>query len=135
VVQIKADRVCYLLGQPEKAGSAALKRTAVMAMVTHRTQDQTTDVVRFVEGYTLNEQDDVILEVGKDKFFALFAKDDTAWARTSDIDKQIVAALAKEKTAVVKASAKKDHGTVDTYSLAGFAQALALIDKACDVKR
>jgi hypothetical protein len=30
---------------------------------------------------------------------------------------------------------QKGLATTDTYSLAGFAQALALIDEACDVKR
>jgi hypothetical protein len=30
---------------------------------------------------------------------------------------------------------RKGSTTTDTYSLAGFAEALALIDKACDVKR
>jgi len=134
LAQNKAGKICYLVGQPEKSEPAAVKRQAVMATVTHRTQDQVANVVSFDEGYTLNEDDDVVLEVGKDKF-TLFAKDDSAWARTSDTDKEIVTALAKEKLAIVKASAKKGPGTVDTYSLAGFAKALALIDKACDVKR
>ncbi|HEV2189101.1 MAG TPA: invasion associated locus B family protein [Stellaceae bacterium] len=134
LAQNKAGKVCYLVGQPEKSEPATMKRKTVMATVTHRTEDQVANVVSFDEGYQLNEDDDVALEVGKDKF-TLFAKDDSAWARTSDIDKQIVAALAKEKVAVVKANPKKGHGTVDTYSLAGFAKALALIDKACDVKR
>ena len=99
-----------------------------------RTEDQVANVVSFDEGYPLNDDDDVTLEIGRDKF-PLFAKDDSAWARTSDLDKQIVAALAKEKSAVVKGTPKKGHATIDTYSLAGFAKALALIDKACDVKR
>jgi hypothetical protein len=30
---------------------------------------------------------------------------------------------------------KKGRATTDTYALAGFSKALALIDKACDVKR
>jgi hypothetical protein len=134
VAQNKSGKVCYLVGQPEKTEPTAMKRKTVMATVTHRTEDQVANVVSFAEGYPLNEDDDVTLEVGKDKF-SLFAKDDSAWARTSDIDKQIVTALAKEKAAVLKANPKKGRGTVDTYSLAGFAKALALIDKACDVKR
>lgn len=134
MAQNKTGRVCYLVGQPEKTEPSAMKRKTVMATVTHRTEDQVSNVVSFDEGYLLNEDDDVTLEVGRDKF-VLFAKSDSAWARTSDIDKQIVAALAKEKAAVVKGNPKKGHGTVDTYSLSGFAKALALIDKACDVKR
>jgi hypothetical protein len=36
---------------------------------------------------------------------------------------------------VVKGVPQNGQPTTDTYSLASFAQTLALIDKACDVKR
>jgi hypothetical protein len=130
----KTGKVCYLVGQPEKTEPASIKRKSVMAMVTHRTQDNVSNVVSFDEGYPLSDDDDVIVEVGGEKF-PLFAKDDTAWARTSELDKTIVTALAKGKDVVVKATPKKGHATTDTYALAGFSKALALIDKACDIKR
>jgi hypothetical protein len=134
LAQNKAGKVCYLVGQPEKTEPAAMKRKPVMAMVTHRTEDNVSNVVSFDEGYALNEDQDVIVEVGPEKF-PLFAKDDTAWARTSELDKTIVAALAKGKDVVVKGTPQKGHPTIDTYSLAGFSKALVLIDKACDIKR
>jgi hypothetical protein len=133
LAQNKAGRVCYLVGQPEKI-DPSVKRKVVMAMVTHRTEDNISNVVSFDEGYPLNEDDDVIVEIGSDKF-PLFAKDDTAWARTAELDKTIVAALAKGKGAIVKATPKKGHGTTDTYALSGFVKTLELIDKACDIKR
>jgi hypothetical protein len=134
LAQNRGGKVCYLVGQPEKTEPTAMRRNPVVAMITHRTEDNVSNVVSFDEGYPLNEDADVIVEVGADKF-PLFAKDDTAWARTSDLDRTIVAALAKEKQAVVKGTPKKGHPTTDTYSLAGFSKALALIDKACDIKR
>jgi hypothetical protein len=106
----------------------------VMAMVTHRTEDNVSNVVSFDEGYALSGDQDVVVEVGPEKF-PLFAKDDTAWARTAELDKTIVTALAKGKDVIVKGTPQKGHPTIDTYSLAGFSKALALIDKACDVKR
>ena len=130
----KAGKVCYLVGQPEKSESAGIKRKPVIAMITHRTEDNVSNVVSFDEGYPLDEGRDVMLEVGPEKF-PLFAKNDTAWARTADLDKTIVTALAKEKQAVLKAVPKKGRGTTDIYALAGFSKALALIDKACDIKR
>lgn len=134
VAQNKTGKVCYLVGAPEKSEPASVKRTGVMAMVTHRTADNVSNVVSFAEGYPLNENDDVTIEVGRDKF-PLFAKDDTAWARTSELDKTIVSALAKEKEVVVKGTPAKGRQTIDIYSLSGFSKALALIDRACDVKR
>jgi hypothetical protein len=133
LAQNKSGNVCYVVGAPEKA-DPSIKRKTVMAMVTHRTQDAVANVVSFDEGYPLNEEVDVVLEVGSAKF-ELFAKGDSAWARTSDLDKTIVTALIKEKQAVVKATPKKGHPTTDTYSLVGFSKALALIDQACDIKR
>jgi hypothetical protein len=134
VAQNKAGKVCYLVGAPEKSEPAGLKRAPVMAMVTHRTADDVSNVVSFAEGYPLNEQDDVVVEIGRDKF-PLFAKDDTAWARTAELDKTIVSTLAKEHEAIVRGTPVKGHPTVDTYSLTGFSKALALIDKACNIKR
>lgn len=129
----KAGKVCYLVGQPEKT-DPAVKRRKVMAMITHRTEDNVSNVVSFDEGYSLKEDQDVIVEVGTAKY-PLFAKDDTAWARTSELDKTIVAALSKDKQVIVKATPKNGRPTTDVYSLAGFSKVLSMIDKACDVKR
>ncbi len=130
----KTGRVCYLVGQPQKSEPAGSGRKAPTAMVTHRPVEKIANVVSFVEGYALKEGSEVALDIGGSKF-ELFTKDDSAWARTSDLDKSIVAALAKGKQAVVKGVPQKGPPTTDIYPLAGFAKALALIDKACGVKR
>ncbi len=134
VAESKTGKVCYLVGHPEKTQPAGMKRKTIMAMVTHRAPDSVSNVVSFDEGYALNEENDVIVEIGPEKF-PLFAKDDTAWARTAELDRSIVNALVKERQAVVKGFPKKGSPTTDTYVLTGFSKALALIDKACDVKR
>jgi hypothetical protein len=103
-------------------------------MVTHRPDEKVASVVTFVEGYPLKESSDASLDVGGTKF-DLFTKGDSAWAATADLDKTIVEAMTKGKQAIVKGTPQKGPATTDTYSLAGFAQAVALIDKACDVKR
>ena len=132
--QDKTGKVCYLVGQPQKMEPAGFARKPPTAMVTHRPVEKIANVVSFVEGYALKEGSDVALDVGGSKF-ELFTKDDSAWARTSDLDKTIVTALAKAKQAVVKGVPQKGSPTTDTYPLAGFAKALAAIDKACGVKR
>lgn len=130
----KTGRVCYLVGQPRKSDSAGTARKSPVAMVTHRPTENITHVVSFVEGYPLKEGSDVALEIG-DRKFELFTKDDSAWARTAELDRTIVSLLAKGKSAVVKGTPQKGKATTDTYSLSGFAKALALIDKACGIKR
>jgi hypothetical protein len=132
--QDKTGRVCYLVGEPQKSEPAGFGRKPPMAMVTHRSAEKIDNVVSFVEGYVLKEGSDVALDIGGSKF-ELFTKDDSAWARTAELDKTIVAALAKGRGAVVKGVPQKGAPTTDIYSLAGFSKALALIDKACGVKR
>jgi Invasion associated locus B (IalB) protein len=132
--QGSAGRVCYLVGQPKKSEPSGFARKAPMGMVTHRPAEKITNVVSFVEGYPLREGSEVALDIDGGKF-AMFTKDDGAWARTSELDKTIAGALAKGKQAVVKGVSKKGPETTDVYSLSGFARALAAIDKACGVKR
>jgi hypothetical protein len=130
----KSGKVCYLAGEPKKDERAGGKRKHPVAMVTHRPGEKIADVVSFDEGYPLKEGSEVSLDIGGAKF-DLFTKGDSAWARTSELDKTIVEAMTKGKQAIVKGTPQKGPATTDTYSLIGFAQALALIDKACDVKR
>jgi hypothetical protein len=134
VYKEKSGQVCYLAGGPQKSEPATAKRKPPTAMVTHRPEEKVANVVSFVEGYPLREGSDASLDIGGAKF-DLFTKGDSAWARTADLDKTIVEAMAKGKQAVVKGIPPKGQPTTDTYSLAGFAQALAMIDKACGIKR
>ena len=127
-------KVCYVVARPEKSEPGGSGRKLPMAMVTHRPAENVANVISFVEGYALKEGSDVALAVGDHKF-ELFTRDDSAWARTSELDRSIVAALAKGKRAVVKAQPQKGQPTTDIYPLNGFPKALALIDKACGVKR
>jgi hypothetical protein len=130
----KSGKVCYLAGEPKKSEPAKARRKPPLAMVTHRPAEKIANVVSFVEGYPLKEGSDVSLDIGGAKF-DLFTKGDSAWARTAELDKAIVEAMAMGKQAMVKGVPRKGQSTADTYSLAGFAQMLALIDTACDIKR
>ena len=130
----KSGKVCYVAGQPTKSQPPGAKRKRPVAMVTHRPGEKIANVVSLVEGYPLKEGSDVSLDIGGAKF-DLFTKGDSAWARTSELDNAIVEAMTKGKQAIVKGTPVNGPVTTDTYSLAGFAQAIALIDKACDVKR
>ena len=130
----RSGKVCYIAGRSEKSEPPVAKRRQPIAMVTHRPGEKIANVVSFDQGYTLKEGSDVSLDIDGTKF-DLFTKDGSAWARTSELDKNIVEAMAKGKQAVVKGTPQKGVPFADTYSLAGFAQALAMIDKACEIKR
>jgi len=134
VYKEKSGQVCYLAGEPQKSDPANTKRKSPTAMVTHRPDEKVTNVVSFVEGYPLKEDSAASLDIGGTKF-DLFTKGDSAWAATADLDRTIVEAMAKGKQAILKGTPQKGKPTTDTYSLAGFVQALAMIDRACGIKR
>jgi hypothetical protein len=125
--------VCYVVGQPQKS-EAKVPRRPPMAMVTHRPGEKIANVVSFVEGYPIKPGSEVRIDIGG-SIFDLFTKDDSAWARTAELDRMIVTSLGKGKQVVVRGTPQKGAATTDTYALAGFAKSLALIDKACGVKR
>jgi hypothetical protein len=129
-----ASRICYLVGRPQKIDSAGVGRQAPVAMVTHRPSENIANVVSFIEGYPLKTGSDAALEVD-DKKFDLFTNDDSAWARTAELDRSIVSAFINGRTATVKGTPDKGKPTTDIYSLAGFSKALALIDEACGINR
>jgi Invasion associated locus B (IalB) protein len=126
--------VCYVVGQPQKSEPANVARRPPMAMVTHRPGEKIANVVSFVEGYPIKPGSEVRIDIGG-SIFDLFTKDDSAWARTAELDKMIVTSLGKAKQVVVRGTPQKGAATTDTYALAGFGKSLALIDKACGVKR
>ena len=132
--QDSTGKVCYLVGEPEKSEPSGVARKTPMAMVTHRPAENIANVVSFVEGYPLKDGSEVALDIGGEKF-ELFTNGDSAWARTAELDKTIVTTLAKARRAVVKGTPQKGSPTTDVYMLSGFAEVLAMIDKACGVER
>ena len=95
-----------------------------------------TDVVSFIAGYPFKKDSETTLEIGG-KPFKLFTDGETAWARDSDTDKTITAALrdTKGKPMVVKGTSARGTKTTDTYSLDGVTQAYDAMNQACGVKR
>ena len=69
-------------------------------------------------------------EVG-DATFDLLPKGANLWVKNAAQESELIAEMRKGKTLVVKATSKKGNLTTDTYSLAGFAQAIDRALKDC----
>ncbi len=126
--------VCYMVGKPVKTLPEHVKRGRVAADVTHRPGEHSFNVVNFQLGYDTKPGSSAELTIDGKKF-ELFTAKQGAWAPDAATDKAVTLALAKGKQAVIKAVSEHNNTSTDTYSLDGFGQALALIDKACNVKR
>lgn len=134
VIEGKSE-VCYAVSKPKKLDPAKIKRGETHLLVTHRPGDKQNNVVSVELGFSTAKDSSAAVLVGKDKF-DFFTDKQTAWARDSDTDKAVVTAMARGSEFAAKAKPAAGGGeTTDSYSLAGFSDALAQIDKACKVKR
>lgn len=130
-LQEGGGKVCYIASQPTKDQGDYTRRGDIYAMVAHRPQDNSYDVVSFVAGYTFEKGSEVTVQIDG-KPFTLFTHDETAWAKSTQLDKQLVAAM---KAGIgMKVRGRSSRGTVtnDTYSLRGFTAAYNTISRACD---
>ncbi len=126
--------VCYLVGKPVKTLPEHVARGRIAANVTHRPGENTYNTVNFQLGYDTKSGSSADLTIDGKKY-ELFTAKQGAWAADAATDKTVTIALSKGKQVVIKAVSEHNNASTDTYSLEGFAQALALIDKACNVKR
>jgi len=104
--QDKTGKVCYPRRPAAEDGAGRVRAHAADGDGDASSGGEIANVVSFVEGYALKEGSDVALDVGGSKF-ELFTKDDSAWARTADLDKTIVARARQSQTGMVKGVSQK----------------------------
>lgn len=130
----KASLVCYVVGHPSKSAPANATRGRVDVQVTHRPAEKALNVVDFELGYTAKPNSNAELTIDGKKF-TLFTNKEAAWNSDAATDRLVTNTMAKGKQAVITATSERGTTTTDTYALEGFGQALALADKACNLKR
>jgi invasion protein IalB len=127
------SKVCYAVTQPGKEEGQYSRRGEVYLFVTHRPGDHEQNAVNVKAGYTYKPGSTVNAAIGNSTF-AMYVKDDTAWNRTGQDDRNMVHAMIKGATLVVRGTSDRGTATTDTFSLKGFSAAYQAIGKACGVK-
>jgi len=124
--------VCYVLSTPKKkdADKKIAHRDPVYFMVTHFPGRKVKGQVSTIIGYPFKEQSTVGLKVD-DQAFTLYTNGDSAWAAAADVEAAIVKAMKSGADLSVSGTSGRGTQTTDTYSLAGFNKALAMIDLSC----
>jgi invasion protein IalB len=121
---------CYVTSKPTKEEGNYTQRGRVYVLVTHRPADKSYDVVSFVAGYTYGDAGDVTVTIDQTQF-DLFTHQDSAWAMDAATDRDLVNAMKKGDSMVVKGKSSRGTPTTDTYSLSGFSRAYQAIAEAC----
>jgi len=143
--QATKGRVCYTLAQPKDRAPADLKRDPAYAFISDRPGEGVRNEISFIMGFDVAnaadadatadpkkkpENKEAMAMVG-DQSFELLAKSANLWVKNAAKENQLVAEMRKGAKLVVKAASKRGHTTTDTYSLAGFSQALDRVQKDC----
>lgn len=132
-------RVCYATAHPATNRGTVKNRGEASALVTWRRSEGRSanalsgPVVSFVAGYAFRPKIPVTAALGKTEF-ALFSNADAAWAVDEAGDKALVAAMAKGGNLILRGTASTGAATADTYRLAGFKDAYALVQKECGAR-
>jgi hypothetical protein len=149
--QATKGRVCYTLAQPKDRQPAELKRDPAYAFISNRPGEGVRNEVSFIMGFEVanapdeNSDDPGDKDKGKkkkpvikgatatvgDQSFDLLAKTTNLWVKNAAKEGQLVDEMRKGAKLEVRAMSKKGNMTTDTYSLAGFSQAIERVLKDC----
>jgi hypothetical protein len=130
----KGQMICYVSGTPLKSeGAERVKRGAAYVQVSDRQKGKVKGELSVTAGYPYKPESEVQLVIDTTTF-ALFTKDEGAWARDIKTEAQIVQAMRGGKRMVVHGVSSRGTKTTDTYALGGFSAAVNAINQACGMK-
>lgn len=127
---------CYAMSKPKASQPKNAKRTAVYLMVSDWPGRKVKAEPEIVPGYEYKESAPITLAVGPDKF-TFFARNEsksgTAWLKSLGDNDKLMDSMKAGVSAVAAGTSARGIKTVDTYSLAGFNDALAKIHASCNM--
>ena len=129
-----SSMTCYALSQPRASQPRGAKRTAIYLMISDWPGRKIKAEPQIVLGYPVKQDAPASLAVGSTKF-NFFARpngnDGAAWLQSLGDNGRLIDAMGKGVSAVASGVSARGTKTVDTYSLAGFGDAMAKIHDVC----
>jgi len=131
-----SSMTCYAMSKPRAVRPPNLKRNDIFLMVSDWPSRKIKAEPEIVPGYEYKAGAPVALEIGAAKF-DFFSRNDaksgSAWLQSLNEGNHLVDVLNHGVVAVAIGNSAKGTRTVDTYSLAGFGDALAKIHAVCNM--
>jgi len=129
---------CYALSKPRASRPSTAKRgAAVYLMVSDWPSRKVKAEPQIIYGYQGKENGAAALAVGSDKFTFFIrnnGKEGSAWLQQLGDNDRLITAMHSGVSAVASGTSSKGTKTSDTYSLAGFNDAMAKVHAACDMQ-
>lgn len=129
-VSVDGGKNCFVVSQPKTMEPKNVNRDPVYFFVTMRPKDSIQNQVSVVTGYPYQNGSKTSIEIGSERF-VLFTRDDKAWIEDVAKQDELVAAMRRGSSMVVRGTSSRGTNTVDTYSLFGVTAALKRADDAC----
>jgi len=128
------QKVCYALSKPTAQEPRKIKRNPAFFLINDWPGRKARAEPEVVPGYQYKDGSPVTAEVGSEKF-AFFTKNDggsgAAWVLAQADEERLIDALKNNATVTVTGISKRGTTTHDTYTLAGFGDAVDKIHQAC----
>jgi hypothetical protein len=143
--------ICYTLAQPKDRLPEDIKRDPAYAFISERPGEGVRNEVSFIMGFDVGSPAATDAKDPKDKkkdkkkdadilapsavigdaTFDLLPPGADLWVKNAANESELIAEMRKGSKLVIKAASKKGGVTTDTYSLAGFSQAIDRALKDC----
>ena len=128
--------ICYAMLAPRAMQPRAAKRGDIFLMVSDWPGRKVKGEPQILPGYQYKLTTPVTLGIGGDRF-NFFPRNDgtngTAWLQNLNDGRALMGSLTQGVSAVAIGTSLRGTRTVDTYSLAGFSEAMAKIHSACNM--
>jgi invasion protein IalB len=127
-------RVCYALAIPKERLPANLTRDPGYFFVSTRPKENVRDELSIVLGFPAKEGADAQLVIGKSNFAAspkMQVNTSVAWLKNPQDNASVIEQMKKNPLLSLKVTSKRGNALTENYALAGFAQALDQVKKAC----
>jgi Invasion associated locus B (IalB) protein len=124
------SKTCYALAQPKERQPADLHRDPAYIFISTRPGENIRNEVSIIMGFPMKDGGEGQAQVG-DANFDLISKGKNAWVKNPAKEGELITAMKRGSTLVVKAASTHGRMTTDTYSLRGLSQALERVAKEC----
>jgi hypothetical protein len=131
-----ASLTCYALSKPRATRPAGAKRGAIYLMVSDWPARKVKAEPQIVYGYQGKEGAAAALAVGSDKFTFFIrnnGKEGSSWLQQLTDNGRLIDAMHGGVSAVASGISQRGTKTSDTYSLAGFNDAMVKVHAACNM--
>lgn len=126
----RGNKICYAISVPKDTNPKNVNRGDIYITVTQRPRIGAEDEINIIVGYPIRTDSEVTASIGGNRF-RLFTEGDGAWLRTRREDSEMVAAMQRGNSMVVRGTSQRGTNTTDRYSLMGFTAAHQAATRAC----